>query len=63
MQIHTREHYDIIDAFEKAFNHLPTAKESKELWPKGHVYCNGEANNLFLAYRQGYAAGRAEYIT
>lgn len=59
MQIHTAEHYELMREFEKCFKHLPTnRKESKELWSKGYVYAHGETNELFLAYRHGYAYGR-----
>lgn len=61
MQLGTAEHYELMAQFERCFNlHLPTArKESKELWPKGYVYCHGPTNDAFLAFRHGYAYGRA----
>jgi hypothetical protein len=59
MTITTKEHYDLIAMFEREFKGLRLDKEPKELWPKGNVYQNGETNNLFLAYRRGFAYGRA----
>lgn len=60
MQLHTEEHYELMAQFERDFKHLPTdRKEPKELWPKGYIYCHGPTNDAFLAYRLGYAFGRA----
>jgi hypothetical protein len=59
MTLFAQEHYDLIAMFEREFTGLRLDKEDKSMWPKGHVYQNGEANNLFLAYRKGYAFGRA----
>ena len=43
--------------FEKSFSGLRLDREKdKELWKRGFVYENGEANELFMAYRAGYAA-------
>lgn len=33
-------------------------REDRSVW-KYRIYQNGEANNLFLAYRRGYAFGKA----
>jgi len=57
--LHTKEHYDLMKQFEKDFSHLRLDCENKTLWSKGIVYQNGEANNLFDAYRRGYAFGKA----
>lgn len=64
MQIRTKEHYEVIEAFERALPHLRFTsgrldKEDKASWAKGHVYQNGEINNLFLAFRHGVAYGTA----
>lgn len=53
----TKEHYDLMDRFESAYKHRRLDRESKSLWAKGHVYCDGHVNELFLAYRNGYALG------
>ena len=61
MQIHTQEHIDMIAMFEK--DHRGRFdKEPKSLWPMGRVYQDGQLNELFLAYRRGYALARAVYI-
>lgn len=54
-----REHYDLMTSFDQAFRGRRLDKEDKALWPKGNVYASGETNELFLAYRRGYALGRA----
>jgi len=65
MQIHTKEHYEIMDAFERAFKHEPRFKngrldkEDKAMWSKGAVYQDAEVNVLFLAFRRGAAYGIA----
>lgn len=58
MQIKTKEHYDIIDMFERTFSGR-FDKENKELWLKGYVYQDGKINELFLAFRHGVAFGKA----
>lgn len=59
MQIHTREHQEMMVEFEKQFRHRRLDREAKEFWPKGIVYQDGQTNELFLAYRSGYALGTA----
>jgi hypothetical protein len=54
----TKEHYDLIAAFEREYKHQRLGKEPKDIWPKGHVYQDGATNELFLAYRRGYALGK-----
>lgn len=58
MQLHTQEHYDLMAHFERAFKHLRLDREKKELWSRQFIYQNGEANDLFLAFRKGYALGK-----
>jgi hypothetical protein len=54
----TQEHYDLLSMFEKEFKTMRLDKEPKDLWPQGIVYQDGGVNNLFLAYRKGYALGK-----
>ena len=61
MLIKSKEHYDLMDNFEKTFHCERLDKEDKELWSKGNVYQSGEVNKLFLAFRLGYSAGKQEY--
>lgn len=66
MNIKTKEHYDVIEAFERAMPHMRFTsgrldKEQKEMWSKGFIYQCGETNNLFLAFRHGVAHGKSVY--
>lgn len=54
----TAEHYDLLAQFEHEFKHRRLDKEVKDLWCKGIVYQDGQTNDLFLAYRKGYALGK-----
>jgi hypothetical protein len=57
----TKEHYDLMAQFERdqAFSHRRLDREDKSFWPKGVIYQDGQTNELFLAYRRGYALGIA----
>ena len=59
MTLGSREHEEIIAMFDREFSHLRLDKEAREFWNQGNIYQNGEANNLFLAYRKGFAFGKA----
>lgn len=56
--LQTKEHYDLLFQFEKEYKSEPLNREPKELWGKGAIYENGVVNNLFMAYRRGYALGK-----
>lgn len=59
MTLASKEHYDLIEMFEKEFKGEGRFnKEDKSLWPKGNIYQHGEINRLFLAYRRGFAYGK-----
>jgi hypothetical protein len=58
MQLHTNEHTDIMEAFEKHYPYLDKRKEPKNLWPKNRVYCDGDVNDRFVAFRMGVSFGR-----
>lgn len=62
MQVGTKEFDDIVINFEKQFSHMRLDKETKEWWSRGQVYANGETNNAYCAFRQGYALGRVVYM-
>lgn len=54
----TKEHYDLMASFEREHKHCRLDREKdKELWKKGAVYQDGHVNELFMAYRKGYALG------
>ena len=57
----TKEHYDLIAAFEQEKTSPQTRrfdKEEKSLWVRGIIYQHGPTNELFLVYRMGYAYGK-----
>jgi len=54
----TKEHYDLMAAFEREYKHRRLSRENdKDIWKSGNVYEDGNVNELFLAYRKGYAFG------
>ena len=54
----TKEHYELLARFEADHKHRRlTREQNKELWKRGNVYEDGQVNDLFLAYRKGYALG------
>lgn len=55
----SQEFYELVAMFDREFKGSRLDKEAKDMWPKGYVYQNGEINNLFLAYRKGFAYGKA----
>lgn len=59
MTVGSQEHYELIAMFEREDWGMRLDKEEKAMWPKGYIYQNGETNRLFLAYRKGYAYGKA----
>ena len=62
MNIGSKEHYEILQMFEKNFNNLRLEKEDKCLWKKGIIYQNGETNNLYNAFILGYGFGKINQI-
>ena len=58
MMLKTKEHIDLIEMFEREFSGRKD-KERKDFWPIGRIYQDGQVNELFLAYRRGYAFGKA----
>lgn len=58
MRLLGKEHYELMQMFEKIVTGYRTDKENKELWAKGIIYQDGEYNKLFLAYRKGYSFGK-----
>ncbi|HEB29336.1 MAG TPA: hypothetical protein ENI15_00460 [Spirochaetes bacterium] len=57
--LHTKEHYDLMNQFDKEFSYMRLDKEDKKLWGKSIIYEDGETNKLFCAYRHGYVFGKA----
>ena len=58
--LNTQEHINLMAMFDREHKGYRLDKElDKELWKMGHIYQDGATNNLFLAYRKGYAYGKA----
>jgi hypothetical protein len=60
MTLFAKDHYDLLDMFEREFSDMRLDREDKTFWAKGNVYQSGETNRLFQAYRRGYAFGVAQ---
>ena len=60
--IGSKEHYEILDSFEKQFSEYRLDKEARGLWIKGIVYQSGETNALYTAFISGYSSGRCAYL-
>lgn len=59
MTIGSKEHYEILEHFEKNYADQRIDREKdKSLWRKGQVYENGETNALYKAYILGYGLGK-----
>jgi len=61
MTIGSKEHYDILDAFDKNYSYMRLDRESKELWQSGIIYQDGETNKLYQSFILGYSLGRLIY--
>lgn len=59
MTLGSKEHYDLLAQFEKEFSHRRLDREPKADWRRGIIYQDGTTNELFLAYRKGFAHGEA----
>jgi len=57
--LNTKEHQDLMAQFERDCKPGRTDKETKDGWARGIIYQDGAVNELFLAYRRGYAFGKA----
>ena len=62
MTIGSKEHYEILELFEKQFSEYRLDKEAHGLWIKGIIYQCGETNALYTAFIAGYSAGRCAYL-
>ena len=59
MTLTSKEHHELMEQFEREFRYRRVDREPKAIWPQGNVYQDGVTNELFLAYRRGYALARA----
>lgn len=61
MTLNSQEHIDIMAMFEREFRGMRMDREDKSIWRMERIYQSGETNNAFLAYRRGYAFGKAAH--
>lgn len=59
MPLNSHEHIEMVAMFDRLFKGRRLDKEDKSIWSKGHIYQDGQLNDLFLAFRQGVAYGQA----
>lgn len=59
----SKEFYELLEQFEKQYRHLRLDREDTTLWPRSHIYQNGEVNQLFLAFRRGYFLGKSVMLS
>ena len=57
--LNNKEHYDLMAAFERQHSGRMD-REDKSLWQRGVIYQDGHVNNMFLAFRRGYAYSQAD---
>lgn len=65
MKIGSKEHYEMLDSFEKSarlYLRGRFEREDKSQWAKGNFYENGEVNQMFKVFSMGYAAARCIYL-
>lgn len=63
MLVGSKEHYNIIEQFEKTYyKHRRLDKEAKEDWVRQIVYQDGMTNELYKAFIAGYSFARSEYM-
>lgn len=63
MRIESKEHYEILDMFEKQYSHLRLDRVDDMEWKKkGYIYESGETNELYKAFMSGYSLGRLNYM-
>jgi len=63
--LQSQEFYDLIDTFERHVKKMNVRvtlrfdKEPKKLWVLGHIYQQGDLNQLFTVFHHGYESGKS----
>lgn len=57
-----KEHYDLMSQFERNNNGRRLDREDKKFWQGGHVYQDGQTNDLYQAFFDGYMFYRSLHI-
>lgn len=58
LRLESKEHEELMKMFEKIYSYLRLDRENRNMWREKIIYQNGEANELFLAFRVGYSYGK-----
>ena len=58
----TKEHYDILESFEREHRHMRLDRVDKSEWARGYVYQAGDTNSAYREYLAGYMLGRCVYL-
>lgn len=61
MTLGSKEHYEVIELFERVYKVVNPVYESRDIQEKGFIYANGELNKSFQDFRKGYAAAKCIY--
>ena len=61
IMVGTKEHYDLLDHFERTTVGRFDREEDKALWKIGAMYQCGETNEKYKAFISGYAYGKSVY--
>lgn len=62
MEIGSKEHCEMIEAFEKFKPGRLDKEADPKLWKIGHIYQDGEVNKMFKFFANGYSFGRCVYL-
>jgi hypothetical protein len=49
------EIYDVLNVFKRTYKLENSTMEEKSMWKDGHYFCNGEDNELFKSFLNGYS--------
>ena len=61
MTLGSKEHQEIMEAFESLKLGRLDREDNKETWKRGNVYQDGQVNELFKIYRHGYSRAKSVY--
>jgi hypothetical protein len=50
MKVGTKEHYELMEQFERDYPYLRLDRENGSSWKSGQIYQSGETNNYFKMY-------------
>lgn len=63
MKVGDKEFYELMAQFErdmpKKCYGVNFDREDRKSYLRGHYYCNGSVNSMFIGYMHGYSLGRA----